>query len=164
MKTTNNKKSLLIAALLATGMTMGFGLTGISNAADATPAAPAAQADSWNCPWLSNDPAMQQKHAKFLQDTKELRKQLAVKQTAKRTLMRSAQPDSAQAQQLTGEIFDLREQLRAKAQAEGLPMGMMGRGFHGGPGMGRGDGNWGPCNGMGPMGPGKGGGRGAGRW
>ena len=163
MKTRNNK-NLLIAALLATGMTMGVGMTSTANAADAAPAAkaaPAAQADARNCPWLSNDPAMQQKYAKFLQDTKELRKQLAVKQAAKRALMRSAQPDSAQAQQLAGEIFDLQEQLRVKAQAEGLPMGMMGRGFKGGPGMGQGGGNWGPCNGMGP---GKGGGRGAGRW
>lgn len=166
MKTTYNKKNLLLAALLATGMTMGFGLTSTSNAADAAPAAPAAQADAWECPWFSKDPAMQQKHAKFLQDTKELRKQLAVKQAGQRALMRSAQPDSAQAQQLAGEVFDLREQLRAKAQAEGLPMSMMGPGFHGGPGMGRGDGNWGPCNGMGPgsgMGPGKGMGRGANR-
>ena len=169
MKTTNNKKNLLMAALLATGMTMGLGLANSSNAAEAAPAAPpapAAQADPWNCPWLGNDPAMQQKHAKFLQETKELRKQLAVKQSAKRALMRSAQPDSAQVQQLAGEVFDLREQLRTKAQAEGLPMGMMGRGMNGGPGMGRGGGNWAPCDGMGPgkgMGPGQGGGRGAGR-
>ncbi len=168
MKTTNNKKNLVLAALLATGMTMGLGLANTGNAADATTAAapaPAAQAGKWNCPWLNNDPAMIQKHNKFMQDTVDLRKQLAVKQAEKRSLMRSAQPDSARVGQLTGEVFDIREQLRAKAQAEGLPMGMMG-GFGGGKGMGRGGGNWGPCDGMGPgngMGPGKGGGRGPNR-
>ncbi|NLZ17059.1 MAG: periplasmic heavy metal sensor [Desulfobulbaceae bacterium] len=156
MKTTS-KKNLLLAALLATGVTFGLAQTGIAADATATPPAPTG---AWDCPWMGNDPAMVQKHNKFLQDTVELRKQMAVKHAEKRSLMRSAQPDSAKVAQLTGELFDLREQLRAKAQTEGLPMGMMG----GGMGMGRWHGNWGPCDGMGPGGMGQGrGGRGMGR-
>lgn len=105
---------------------------------------------------------MIEKHNKFLQETTTLRKQMAVKQAEKRSMMRSSQVDSAKVAQLTGEIFDLREQLRTKAQENGLPMGMMGGGMGRGKGMGMGGGAWwGPCDGTGPgpvgPGPGRGG-------
>ena len=72
----------------------------------------------------------------FLAETTELRKQMAEKRAAMRALMKGTNPDQEQASKLAGEIFDLREQIRPKAQAAGLPprmmMGMMG----GGPMMG----------------------------
>ena len=169
MKTSGNKKKLLLAALLTTGITMGLAHTGIAANTTVTQPAPAPQAGTWNCPWLGNDPAMIEKHNKFLQETTTLRKQMAVKQAEKRSMMRSSQVDSAKVSQLTGEIFDLREQLRAKAQENGLPMGMMGGGMGRGKGMGAGGGAWwgpcgawwGPCDGTGPgpvgPGPGRGG-------
>jgi len=69
----------------------------------------------------------------FLSETTELRKSMFVKQAEKRALMMSENPDPAQAAKLAGELFDIREQLRTKAMAAGLPprmimqhMGMMG--------------------------------------
>jgi len=84
----------------------------------------------------------------FLNETAALRKNIAEKQAAKRALMRGASPDPEKAAALAGELFDLREQLRTKAQAAGLPAGMI-------RGMGRmNGGNQMACNGpsMGMMG------------
>ncbi len=61
----------------------------------------------------------------FLSETTALRKNIAEKQAAKRALMRGATPDPDKAAALAGELFDLREQLRTKAQAAGLPAGMI---------------------------------------
>ena len=78
----------------------------------------------------------------FLSETVELRKNMAVKRAAKRAVMSSTTPDPAKASQLAGELFDLREQLRTKARAAGLPAGMM-------MGMGRmGSGQMMPCSGQ----------------
>ncbi len=74
----------------------------------------------------------------FLAETTGLRKEMAVKRAEKRALMHSEKPDAARVAQLTGDIFELREQLHGKARAAGLnPGDMRGRGFaHGcnGPG------------------------------
>jgi zinc resistance-associated protein len=68
----------------------------------------------------------------FFAETTELRKQMAEKRAAMRALMKGTDPDQVEAAKLAGEIFDLREQIRPKAQAAGLPprmmMGMMGGG------------------------------------
>ncbi len=154
MKAAHSKKHLLLAALFAAGITAGLSQVSIAASDSPAPApSPMPQNAPWNCPRWSDDPAMQQKHAQFLDETKELRRQLAVKEAGMRALMQSAQPDNAQAAQLAGELFDLREQLRAKAQASGLPMGMMGG--HHGMGMGKGKGGCGPCDGSGPNGGGR---------
>lgn len=76
----------------------------------------------------------------FLSETTELRKKMAEKRTAKRAVMKSTSPDPEMASKLAGELFDLREQLRTKAKAAGLPPQMM-------MGMGRmGDGPMKGCN------------------
>ena len=67
----------------------------------------------------------------FLKDSKDLRKSMMMKRTEMRAIMQGTNPDPEKVAALAGEIFDLREQLRAKAIANGLP----GRGFMGPPGM-----------------------------
>lgn len=161
MNTTGSRKNfrfqkLLLTALLTVGLSAGLSQTGIaaSDSSDPASAPMVAYRASQDCPRWSDDPALQQKHAKFLDETRELRKQLAVKQAGMRALMQASQPDSAQVAQFEGELFDLREQLRAKAQESGLPFGMMG-GCRGGHGMGMGKGDCGPCMGAGPHGGGR---------
>nr|MBC8207708.1 hypothetical protein [Candidatus Desulfatifera sulfidica] len=81
----------------------------------------------------------------FRTENQELRKQIVIKQTAKRALMRSNNPDATQAGQLAGELFDLRQEMHQKAEAAGLSGYMMrgeGRGYgrHQGYGMGNNNG------------------------
>ncbi len=61
----------------------------------------------------------------FLSETTTLRKNVAEKQAARRALMMGTSPDPDKAAAIAGELFDLREQLRIKARAAGLPAGMM---------------------------------------
>lgn len=57
---------------------------------------------------------------KFLSETVAIRKEMAVKRAEQEALMNSENPDAKRVAQLTGEIFDLREQLQAKAAESGL--------------------------------------------
>jgi len=65
---------------------------------------------------------------KLINETTEIRKQLTIKQSELRALMRSDNPDSKEAGRIAGEVFDLKEQLRAKAEKSDIggigPMGM----------------------------------------
>jgi len=73
---------------------------------------------------------MLNRHDAFLQDTKELRKNMMVKRAEMRAVMQATNPDSERVAVLAGELFDLREQLRMQAMEKGLPghafMGSMG--------------------------------------
>ncbi len=93
--------------------------------------------------------ASQEARNKFMNDTVQIRKDLATRWAEKRALMTSGSPDAKRVARLTGEIFDLREQLRSKADENGIQnvgfMGGMGNGHV--PGMGRGHGRG--CNGNG---------------
>jgi len=79
---------------------------------------------------------------KFLDTTVSIRKAMTTKRAEMRAIMKNAAPNAEQAARLSGELFDLREQLRAKAQENGLNVsalrGLMGMGRHGnyGPGCG----------------------------
>lgn len=81
----------------------------------------------------------------FLDETADIRKNIAVKRAEMRAIMRGDSPDSERAAALSAELFDLRETMRKKAREKGI-RGFMG---HGGPGM------MGPR--FGPMGHGPGG-------
>ncbi|MDH3329508.1 MAG: periplasmic heavy metal sensor [Desulfobulbaceae bacterium] len=90
---------------------------------------------------LSDD--TQKARDKFLDETTQIRKELTVKRAEKRALMNSENPDAKRVAQLTSELFDLREQMRSKAQELGLnDEEFMGREY--GRGYGR------RCNGPGP--------------
>lgn len=78
---------------------------------------------------------------KFLTETVALRKEMAIKRAEQEALMNSENPDAKRIAQLTGEIFDLREQLQAKAAESGLDVpGLRGLGCGGCPGPGPGPG------------------------
>ncbi len=87
------------------------------------------------CPTMKQNCRMSEDMLKardaFLQDSKELRKSMMVKRAEMRAMMQGTNPDPEKVADLAGEIFDIREQLRAKAVASGLP----GHGFMGPPGM-----------------------------
>ncbi|MDA8164589.1 MAG: hypothetical protein M0017_06125 [Desulfobacteraceae bacterium] len=71
----------------------------------------------------------------FMAETTDIRKQIATKSAELEAVMAQTNPDEKRAGALSGELFDLRDQLRQKAIAAGLP---------GGFGMGC------RCGGMGP--------------
>ena len=108
-----NKKSVILAAILTTGISLA-----ITQAAIASP--------NWHgkskapCQVQQLDSVMQKAQEKFLQETVELRKQMMQKRAAMRAIMRADTPDANQASKIAGELFDLREKLRLKADEYGL--------------------------------------------
>lgn len=80
----------------------------------------------------------------FMKETADLRQKLAVKKGEYRAVMAGENPDPKTAGKLAGEIAGLRNQLREKAVAAGVPCrGMgMGQGMGQGPHQGRGNCNW----------------------
>ncbi len=78
---------------------------------------------------------------KFRDETTDLRKKMIVTRTELSVLMNSTTPDAKEAGRLAGELFDVKEQLKKKADESGLTTtGYMGNGHHmnGGGMMGRG--------------------------
>ncbi len=75
------------------------------------------------------------KRNKFFEETVDLRKQLAVKRAEREALMSQDNPDEKKVAALTGEVFDLRNQLRKKAIESGI-RGGFGHDFCDGPGVG----------------------------
>ena len=65
--------------------------------------------------WSSNEQDKEKVDA-FFSETKETRKQLAVKGSERRALMSQDDPDEKRVATLTGEIFDLKNQLDEKAK------------------------------------------------
>ncbi len=92
------------------------------------------------------DEAGQAKVDAFREATAELRKEIAMKRAEKRALMRAQTPDAATVAKVEGELFDLRSEMRTRAQEAGMPVMGTGRGMRGfhGKGGGRGYG-MGPC-------------------
>ena len=94
----------------------------------------------------------------FLLATAELRKKLVMKHAEYDAVMSADIPDPARAAEITGEIFQLRDQLQIKAKDAGLSTGYgqggypcgwgRGMGYGRGPGGGRGNG-YGPGGGRG---------------
>lgn len=87
------------------------------------------------------DPAVQEKIDKFFTDNTDLQKNMMVKSTELRALMRADNPDAQLAGKLAGELFDLRTTFRANAVAAGVDQ-YIGRGCgmgFGGPMMGMDD-------------------------
>ena len=141
MSAQNRTKKIIIAATVTTALAFG-GL----QAATAAPGEMKGRGPGFQhpCPGQGQqfDETTLKARDTFLSETTELRKKVAEKRAAKRAVMSSTTPDPAKASQLAGELFDLREQLRAKARTAGLPAGMMMR-------MGRmGNGPMMPCSGQ----------------
>ncbi|PID72839.1 MAG: hypothetical protein CSA31_01900 [Desulfobulbus propionicus] len=120
MRKTPTQKSIMLAAILTTGLSLA-----ISQAAIAQPGV-YHKRGTGPCQVQQLDPAMKEAKQKFMAATVQARKQMAEKRAAMRAVMHADQPDPAQASKIAGELFDLREQLRVKAQELGLPMAMIG--------------------------------------
>ncbi|NLX19268.1 MAG: hypothetical protein GXY53_08325 [Desulfobulbus sp.] len=73
---------------------------------------------------------IQKAHDKFLDDTVAIRKELAEKRAVMRALLYAGTPDTVKASQVAGEIFELQENLRAKAKEAGLPFSWSGMGWN----------------------------------
>ncbi|HBH28643.1 MAG TPA: hypothetical protein DDX99_07330 [Desulfofustis sp.] len=86
---------------------------------------------------MQRDPAVVEKLDAFFQENAELRKQMAMKRTEYKAVMSADNPDPAVAAALAGELFDLRTDLRAKADEAGVAQYLPGPG---GGGFGRGKG------------------------
>ncbi|ADW17764.1 hypothetical protein Despr_1612 [Desulfobulbus propionicus DSM 2032] len=127
METASVKKRIMMAAILTSGLTLA-----ISQAALAQPgqAADAGSKDKPAHHAAQVNTEMQKAREKFLNDTVTVRKELAQKSAEMRAIMAAGTPDTVKASQVAGELFELREKLRVKAQEAGfpLPMLLMGQG------------------------------------
>ncbi len=91
----------------------------------------------------------------FMTETKELRKQMAMKRAERTAIMAADNPDPAAAARVAGEMFDLRTEMRDKAKSAGVPFisgskmmerTQMGNGYRHGRAKGFDDGRGnGPC-------------------
>ena len=137
MEQATSKKKIVLAAILTSGLALAITQSAIAQ--------PGFQGYRGQQPCLMQmEPVAQKAREKFLNETVETRKLLAEKNAAMRALMNAGTPDTVQASQIAGELFELREALRLKAVETGLPlpMLMMGQG-------GKGDMS---CYGQGPRG------------
>ncbi len=78
------------------------------------------------------DPAVKEKLDKFITDTQDIRKEMAVKRAEQRAFLRSDNPDSEAAGKLAGELFDLRTTMQQKAEEAGVTAYVGPRGPQGG--------------------------------
>ena len=87
---------------------------------------------------------------KFRDDTKAIRKDLVVKRSELNALLNKDNPDENKVAKLTGELYDLQDQLDSKAEASGIDDRFA---YGHGPGMMQGYDGWGPgmMNGYGMM-------------
>lgn len=76
------------------------------------------------------DDATKKKFDKFMEETQDLRRQMAVKRAESRAMMRAKEPNASEVGKVAGELFDLRSTMRAKAKEAGLAE-VMGAGKHG---------------------------------
>ncbi|MFP4476025.1 MAG: hypothetical protein ACLFOY_10755 [Desulfatibacillaceae bacterium] len=104
---------------------------------------PGYQGDQWT-------KEQSEQYSKFLNETKELRKNLYSARSEYMALMHSTDPDPTRARELSGEIYDLEEKLEGVADKYELPnIGPRGRGYGYCPGWGGGSrGGSGPGPGM----------------
>jgi zinc resistance-associated protein len=141
METTTTPKKLLLAAILTSGLTLAFSQAALAETAKPAPPEPQAKPTALPCQ-AQMGTEMQKVHDKFLTETVTIRKEMAEKNAVLRALLNAGTPDTVKASQIAGELFELREKLRVKAQETGLPLPMlMMMGGHGCDAM--------PCQGMG---------------
>lgn len=134
MKTMHTPKKIMMAAILTSGLTLA-----ISQAVMAQPekhgAADGKGKDVNNpCQYQPNS-EMQKARDKFLSETFAERKAMAQKSAEMRAIMQAGTPDTTKASEVAGELFEIREKLRAKATEAGMPLPMLMMG-HGCDGMG----------------------------
>ena len=142
MKLTNTKKKIILSvALVSAIMVAGIQSAGASpweggpNKWSGSPCNQCDQSESRG--QLQLDEKSIEARDAFRSETVALRKEIATKKSEKRALMLNENPDAKRVAQLTGEIFDLREQMHTKAKEKGISNIGYGRGTGqrcGGPG------------------------------
>jgi zinc resistance-associated protein len=139
MNTITANKKIMLAAILTSGLTLAISQAAFSQPSQPEQVSPQAKPGDQRSQYQMNS-EMQKKHDKFLNDTVTIRKEMAEKKAVMRAVLNAGTPDTLKASQLAGELFELREKLRAKAQETGLPLPMLMMGHGGVDGM--------PCHGM----------------
>lgn len=111
------KKYLAVAAMIGILCFLSYSLVNARGNHGYGPGMGYGDGDGYGC--CNNLPVQDQdneKVAAFLAETKETRKQLAVKRSERRALMSQDNPDEKKVANLTGEIFDLKNLLDEKAR------------------------------------------------
>lgn len=111
------KKKILLSAIMTTGLALAI--------TQAATASPGYRGSPQGCQQMMEgyqNQVTQKAKEKLLNETTEIRKQIAQKRAAMRATMQSENPDVNAVAVLAGELFDLREQMRVKAQELGLPL------------------------------------------
>ncbi|MDX9833656.1 MAG: hypothetical protein RBT36_00390 [Desulfobulbus sp.] len=129
MERTTSTKKIALAAILTSGIALAISQSAMAQNQ------PDPQGPDKTPGYRQMDPVMIKAHDKFLAETVDLRKQMTEKQAMMRAIMQADEPNTTQAGQVAGELFELREKLRVKAQEAGLPGSMMGMGMGSGMGM-----------------------------
>lgn len=139
MNMTLPTKKIMLAAILTSGLTLAISQAAMAESAQPAQPGPQGKPGVPPCQYQMNT-EMQKIHDKFLSDTVAIRKELAEKNAVMRALLNAGTPDTVKASQVAGELFELREKLRAKAKEAGLPLPMLMMGYGGFDGM--------PCDDM----------------
>jgi Spy/CpxP family protein refolding chaperone len=127
------KKLLVAAALVGVLSLAGFSMVSAHGRDGNGPSKGFGNCDGYGyCNSWSYDEQDKEKVATFRAETKETRKQIAVKRNERRALMSQDNPDEKRVATLTGEIFDLKNLVDEKAKetfGDNPPLGhMRGRG------------------------------------
>jgi len=110
-------KKVLVAAVLVGVMSLtGISMTNARGARHGFDSGRGYGAGYGYCTNQSYSDQDKEKAAAFLDDTKELRKQIVVKKSERRALMKQENPDEKRVAQLTGEIYDLKNIVADKAK------------------------------------------------
>lgn len=140
-------------AMLTLAMVLAIGTAGYQ-IADARPGYGGGHGMGGGAPYANLDEEALKAREAFYAATTELRKKITVKQSQLRAVMQGDNPDEAKVAALSGELFDLRNEMRSKAQEAGIRQGgCLGGGAGGMMGHG-GQGTWGHGPGMRGAGPG----------
>ena len=138
MELTLPSKKIMLATIFTSALTFAISQAALAEPAKTSQGDGKEKPDQYPCQ-VQMGSEMQKAHDKFLTDTVAIRKELAEKNAVMRALLNAGTPDTIKASQIAGELFELREKLRAKAKEAGLPLPMLMMGA-GADGM--------PCQGM----------------
>lgn len=138
MELTMPSKKIMMATIFTSALTFAISQAALAEPTNPAPVEGKNKPDEYPCQ-VQMGTEMQKAHEKFLNDTVAIRKELVEKNAVMRALLNAGTPDTVKASQVAGELFELREKLRAKAKEAGLPLPMLMMGL-GADGM--------PCQGM----------------
>jgi len=111
------KKYLTVAAVVGIISLIGFSIVYAQGNYGFGPGRGHGMCDGYGyCNKWSYDEQDKEKAAAFREETKEARKQIAVKRSERKALMKQDNPDEKKVAKLTGEIYDLKNLLDEKAQ------------------------------------------------